>query len=104
MGIKGLFPFLRDNAPEAVKETTLKDYLNRTLAIDASMQLYSLMAAVRTGADASNLTNSKGEETSHIQGFVSKTLRLMEAGAKPVWVFDGKPPDLKSDELEKRKA
>mmetsp|Transcript_24800 Transcript_24800/g.74387 ORF Transcript_24800/g.74387 Transcript_24800/m.74387 type:complete len:427 (-) Transcript_24800:178-1458(-) len=102
MGIKGLFPFLRDNAPETIKETQLKDYLNRTLAIDASMQLYSLMAAVRTGADASNLTNSKGEETSHIQGFVSKTLRLMEAGAKPVWVFDGKPPDLKGDELKAR--
>ena len=27
----------------------------------------------------------------------------MENGVKPVWVFDGKPPDLKSGELEKRK-
>jgi flap endonuclease-1 len=28
----------------------------------------------------------------------------MEAGIKPIWVFDGKPPDLKSKELDKRKA
>ena len=27
----------------------------------------------------------------------------MENGIKPVWVFDGKPPDLKSKELDKRK-
>ena len=28
----------------------------------------------------------------------------MENGVKPVWVFDGKPPDLKSGELAKRSA
>jgi flap endonuclease-1 len=28
----------------------------------------------------------------------------MEAGVKPIWVFDGKPPDMKSKELDKRKV
>ena len=42
MGIKGLFPFLREKAPAAIKERSLKDYLGRTLAIDASMSLYHL--------------------------------------------------------------
>jgi len=28
----------------------------------------------------------------------------MDAGVKPIWVFDGKPPDMKSAELEKRTA
>jgi flap endonuclease-1 len=27
----------------------------------------------------------------------------MENGIKPIWVFDGKPPDMKSKELDKRK-
>lgn len=31
-----------------------------------------------------------------------RTIRMMENGVKPVYVFDGKPPDLKSGELEKR--
>ena len=26
----------------------------------------------------------------------------MDAGVKPIWVFDGKPPDMKSEELQKR--
>ena len=28
---------------------------------------------------------------------------FMENGIKPIWVFDGKPPEMKADELEKRK-
>lgn len=31
-----------------------------------------------------------------------RTIRMMENGIKPVFVFDGKPPQLKSDELQKR--
>ena len=62
-------------------------------------------AAVRSArAGPMNLTNEAGEITSHIQGFFSRTIRLLEKGIKPVWVFDGKAPDLKGGELKKRKA
>ena len=103
MGIKGLFPFLREKAPAAIKERSLKDYLGRTLAIDASMSLYHFLSAIRTGPDAQNLTNSNNEATSHLQGFATRVLRLLEAGAKPVFVFDGKPPTMKGGQLAKRK-
>ena len=103
MGIKGLFPFLREKAPAAIKERSLKDYLGRTLAIDASMSLYHFLSAIRTGPDAQNLTNSNNEATSHLQGFATRVLRLLEAGAKPVFVFDGKPPQLKAKELAQRR-
>jgi 5'-3' exonuclease len=33
-----------------------------------------------------------------------RTIMLMEAGIKPVWIFDGTPPDLKGQTLEKRKS
>ncbi|CAN6467484.1 unnamed protein product [Victoria cruziana] len=32
----------------------------------------------------------------------SRTIRLLEAGLKPMYVFDGKPPELKKQELAKR--
>jgi flap endonuclease-1 len=35
-------------------------------------------------------------------GTFYRTIRLLENGIKPVYVFDGKPPDLKSGELKKR--
>ena len=36
MGIKGLFPYLQEVAPHAVKDSQLKAYGGRVLAIDAS--------------------------------------------------------------------
>jgi flap endonuclease-1 len=39
----------------------------------------------------------------HLVGILHRTIQLLENGVKPVWVFDGKPPELKSKELEKRK-
>jgi hypothetical protein len=40
---------------------------------------------------------------SHLSGIFYRTARMLEAGMKPVFVFDGKPPDMKSHELAKRK-
>jgi hypothetical protein len=36
---------------------------------------------------------------SHIMGLFYRTIRMMENGIKPVYVFDGKPPTLKSGEV-----
>ena len=35
-------------------------------------------------------------------GTFYRTIRLVENGLKPVYVFDGKPPNLKGGELAKR--
>jgi len=40
--------------------------------------------------------------TSHLMGTFYRTIRLVENGIKPLYVFDGKPPQMKSSELEKR--
>lgn len=35
-------------------------------------------------------------------GMFYRTIRMIDNGVKPCYVFDGKPPDMKSAELEKR--
>ena len=102
MGIKGLMPFISDHAPLAVKETEMKALTGRTIAIDAcapglvardraidsplslllcaAMSLYQFIVAVRQGDSQTNLTNEAGEVTSHIQGFLSRTVQRMELG------------------------
>lgn len=35
-------------------------------------------------------------------GLFYRTIRMVDNGIKPVYVFDGKPPEMKSDELVKR--
>jgi len=86
MGIKGLFPFIRENAGKAVVDVKGQDHYNgKILAIDASTCLYQFLVAIRTGTgnDYTNLTNDKGETTSHLAGFMTRTLKLLEAGVKP---------------------
>lgn len=64
------------------------------------MSLYQFLIAVR--AEGAQLTDSNGETTSHLMGTFYRTIRLLENGIKPVYVFDGKPPDMKGKELVKR--
>ncbi|KAF3616275.1 Flap endonuclease 1 [Capsicum annuum] len=81
MGIKGLMKLLADNAPSGMKEQKFESYFGRKIAIDASMSIYQFLIVVgRSGTEM--LTNEAGETTSY--------------------VFDGKPPDLKKQELAKR--
>lgn len=58
------------------------------------MSLYQFLIAVRQG-DGQQLMNESGETTSHLMGFFYRTLRMIEHGMKPMYVFDGQPPDLK---------
>lgn len=53
---------------------------------------------------ATMLTNEAGEVTSHIQGMFNRTIKMMASGVRPVYVFDGKPPQMKGGELAKRIA
>ncbi|PNF17057.1 Flap endonuclease 1 [Cryptotermes secundus] len=100
MGILGLSKLIADIAPMAVKESEIKHYFGRKVAIDASMSLYQFLIAVRN--EGAQLTSVDGETTSHLMGTFYRTIRLVENGIKPVYVFDGKPPEMKSGELSKR--
>ncbi|KAJ1556784.1 Elongation of fatty acids protein 2, partial [Cladochytrium tenue] len=79
----------------------IKACFGRKVAIDASMSIYQFLIAVRQG-DGQQLTDQSGEVTSHLMGILYRTIRMCENGIKPVYVFDGKPPQLKSNELKKR--
>mmetsp|Transcript_17724 Transcript_17724/g.36784 ORF Transcript_17724/g.36784 Transcript_17724/m.36784 type:complete len:382 (+) Transcript_17724:90-1235(+) len=101
MGIKGLTKLLADHASGCMVTQELKNFFGRKVAIDASMSIYQFLVAVRSGAD--NLVNESGEITSHLSGLFYRTIKLLEYGVKPCYVFDGKPPALKSGELAKRR-
>ncbi|KAI0766375.1 PIN domain-like protein [Trametes elegans] len=101
MGIKGLTALLAEHAPKAFQEHEIKTLFGRKVAIDASMSIYQFLIAVRQ-KDGELLTNDAGETTSHLMGFFYRTIRMVENGIKPAYVFDGKPPELKAGVLSKR--
>ncbi|CCF75637.1 flap endonuclease-1 [Babesia microti strain RI] len=103
MGIKGLTKLILENAPEGYQEITLANLSGQIIAIDASMTLYQFMIAIRQGNFATSLVNANGEPTSHIAGLMLRVAALLELGIRPIYVFDGEPPQAKSDTLLKRK-
>eukprot|EP01012_Entosiphon_sulcatum_P025467 TRINITY_DN30783_c0_g1_i1.p1 TRINITY_DN30783_c0_g1~~TRINITY_DN30783_c0_g1_i1.p1 ORF type:complete len:389 (-),score=59.42 TRINITY_DN30783_c0_g1_i1:94-1260(-) len=105
MGIFGLMKVVSEKAPGAIKETEMKNLFGRKVAIDASMSIYQFLIAMKGALGGEGeLLNQHGEVTSHLQGMWSRTIRMVQQGLRPVYVFDGAPPKLKSLTLESRKA
>jgi flap endonuclease-1 len=80
---------------------SLQELGGRIIAIDGYNALYQFLAIIRQ-PDGTLLMDSKGRVTSHLSGVFYRTANLLEAGIKPVYVFDGKPPELKSVEIQRR--
>lgn len=100
MGIKCLLKFIT-NKDNIIKNVDKKIYKNKKIAIDISILIYRIIISVRSsGAD---FTNQKGDITSHILGLFNKTIELLNMGVIPVYVFDGKPPNIKQKTLDARK-
>jgi flap endonuclease-1 len=100
MGIKNLLKFLSEH-PDIIKEKNHNEYNGKKIAIDISILMYQVVIAIRNSG--SDLTNEKGAITSHILGLFNKTISFLEKGIIPVFVFDGKPPQLKQKIIDARK-
>ena len=83
---------------EAISFSDLK---GKVIAVDALNSLYQFLASIRQ-QDGTPLMDSKKNVTSHLSGVLYRTIRLLELGIKPVYVFDGKPPHLKGKEIAQR--
>lgn len=81
--------------------TTVAAWSGKWVAFDAWNILYQFLSSVRQ-RDGTPLMNERGEVTSHLAGVLYRTSNLVEAGVRPVWVFDGKPHALKMETLAGR--
>jgi len=81
---------------------TLEGMSGRILAVDAYNALYQFLAIIRQ-PDGTPLKDHSGRITSHLSGILYRTANLAEKGVKTTFVFDGKPPELKQQEILKRR-
>jgi len=83
------------------KEINLDDLRDKRLAIDTFNMLYQFLSSIRQ-RDGQLLTDSKGRVTSHLIGLFTRTINFLQKGIKPIFVFDGKKPELKEKESKRR--
>jgi len=84
------------------EKTSLETFSTKIIAIDAYNAIYQFLASIR-GPDGLQLSDSEGRITSHLSGLLYRNVNFLSLGIKPVYVFDGKPPSLKTAEIERRK-
>lgn len=106
MGIRGLTKLISDNAPNAIKNVQSMDhYKGKIIAFDTSLHMYQIMTVLKTpavsmetdGVDPMVILSGQG-----LLGLLSRVVRAMSAGIRPVFVFDGEPPTEKGPTLKKR--
>lgn len=83
------------------KGTSLEALSGKIVAIDAYNTLYQFLSIIRQ-PDGRPLQDSTGRVTSHLSGLIYRTTNLMEKGIRPVFVFDGKPSELKAEVIKAR--
>ncbi|HEX2065839.1 MAG TPA: flap endonuclease-1 [Candidatus Thermoplasmatota archaeon] len=83
------------------RPVTLAHFSGRRLAVDAWNILYQFLSSIRQ-PDGTPLMDREGRVTSHLAGTLYRTAALVEAGIKPVFVFDGAAPKLKRETLAAR--
>lgn len=79
------------------------DLRGKSIAIDAYNTLYQFLSIIRDRETGEPLRDSKGRITSHLSGLFYRTARMLEAGIKPIFVFDGKPPEFKHETSQERR-
>ena len=95
MGVK-----LKDLA--SPRKTSFENLSGNSIAIDGYNIIYQFLTTIR-GPTGEPLMNSKGKITSHITGLFYRNINLQNNNIRPIYVLDGKPPQLKSTLIKKRK-
>ncbi len=81
----------------------IRDFSGQILAVDAYNTIYQFLSIIRQ-PDGTPLMDSRKRVTSHLSGLLYRNLNLLEAGIRPVYVFDGRPHELKKGTIEERTA
>ena len=96
---------LRDLAsPQNIE---LDSLAGKRVGVDAFLTAFQFLTTIRDRSpqgDGGPLKAENGKVVSHLMGFLNRTTMLLSKGIKPVFIFDGKSPDLKADELATRRA
>jgi len=85
------------------KRPVSSDELRGVAAVDAFNALYQFLSIIRQ-PDGTPLMDDEGRVTSHLSGIFFRTANFLRQGIRPVFVFDGVPPDMKASTIQERRS
>lgn len=99
MGILGLKKLISINAPDAIKKVSVKQFSGLRIGFDTSIDVYQLY----TIGVKHKILSAEGAPINHIIGTFHRVVKYLSLGIRPVYIFDGKPPALKTSVIEARR-
>lgn len=84
------------------KEISLPEISGRIIGIDGYNVSYQFLARIRQKGTGKLLRDNKGRITSHLTGIFYRISNFVKMGIKPVFIWDGQPPELKKKTIMKR--
>lgn len=97
MGVK-----INELVKEVKRSITFENLFQKRIAIDAFNTIYQFLAIIRQ-PDGTPLKDYDGNVTSHLSGLFYRTINFVEHNIRPIYVFDGKPSELKLETIQERR-
>ncbi len=101
MGIDGLYKFINKNIPGVYFNIGIDDIKGQACIIDGMQHIYSQLIYMRSKDN--EIINGKGNNVSHIHGLISSLIYYLKNGIIPIFIFDGKAPEIKKNKIEERR-
>jgi len=87
----------------SIEEVAQDEISGQFVAVDASNWLYKYMTTTTRFTNTDSYTNKDGIKLPNLIGVPQGIKKFVKYNVHPVFVFDGKPNDLKADEIERRR-
>jgi len=100
MGIKCLTQIIKTQSPASITHENLYKLSGKKIAVDASLVIYQNLLNI---GHRPLFKNSDGKITNHLSGLFYKIVQYLSLNIELIFIFDGKPPDIKSDTIYERK-
>lgn len=101
MGVDGLYKFINKNFPEVYNTIGINEINGKSCIIDGMQHIYSQLIYMRS-RDKEVITPS-GKNISHIHGLINSLTYYLKNDIIPIYIFDGRSPDIKKKKIEERK-
>ena len=88
----------------AIREISFDELGGAVVAVDAHNWLYRYLTTTVRWTASESYTTDEGEELPNLVGVVRGLPKFFEHDMTPVFVFDGAVAELKTDEVERRRA
>ncbi len=102
MGIDGLYKFINKNIPDVYDNIGIYDIKGQSCIIDGMQHIYSQLIYMRSREK--EIINKSGGNISHIHGLINSLTYYFKNGVVPIFIFDGKAPDIKRKKIEERRT